>query len=95
MFDFADKLTDSDRKTFLEERGIEDKYIRHRANQSGASADFSDIQSMTDINFADKTTEFKTKSFSFGSRMEDAEKSINTIAEKFSKFFSNSTEEAL
>ena len=95
QFSYAETLTASDRTKFLKDKGLEDAYIQYKADQWGENADFSDIKDITDINFADKTTEFKTKSFTFGNRMQDSEKSIDAMVEKFSRNLSTSWTEAI
>tara|TARA_R110000851_G_scaffold96172_1_gene208667 strand:- start:6541 stop:6831 length:291 start_codon:yes stop_codon:yes gene_type:complete len=64
-FNYANTLTASDRTKFLKQRGIEEDYIAYKANNATSSADFSDIEDITDVSFPEKITDFKSKSFGF------------------------------
>lgn len=83
LYAYADTLSPTDRTKFLKEKWIEDAYIAYKGGLTGSNVDFSDIKDITDITFPEKITEFASKSFWFGNRMVDAEKSIRNMEEKY------------
>jgi len=82
-FEYANTLTASWRSDYLKREKLEDEYISYRANQATEWADFSDVMSMKDVIFPEKVTEFKTKSLWFWVRMDESEKQLRLMEEKY------------
>lgn len=87
-FNYANTLTASDRTKFLKQRGIEEDYIAYKANNATSSADFSDIEDITDVSFPEKITDFKSKSFGFWNRMDTSTDIISNMEDKYADSWS-------
>ena len=85
-FKYSEKLTPNEQNAYLKEQWLVDKYLKYNATKQETSGWLLDwISSIQDITFPEKTTEFKTKSYNYGTRMDDANKTLSNMDEKYKK----------
>ena len=85
-FKYSEKLTPNEQNAYLKEQWLVDKYLKYNATKQETSWWLLDwISSIQDITFPEKTTEFKTKSYNYGTRMDDANKTLSNMDKKYKK----------
>lgn len=88
-FTYSEKLTPNEQNTYLKSEWLLDKYLQYNQDRTTKKSWLLEwVSSIQDITFPEKTTEFKTKSYNYGTRMDEANKMLKNMEDKYKKSWS-------
>jgi len=83
-FIYSEKLTPNEQNAYLKEQKLLDKYLEWNSKKTTEWWWLLDwISSIQDVTFPEKTTEFKSKSYNYWTRMDSANAQIKNMEDKY------------